>query len=183
MPRHFAFLRAINVGGHTVRMDALRGHFTTLGLADVETFIASGNVIFSSRATSSAALVRRIEVALHEALGYEVATFLRTDAELAAIAQRRPFPAERIRTAGAFVVGFLADAPGAADRRKILALATDIDELHVHGREVYWLCRTRQSDSDFSGAVFERALGVRATFRGMNTVTRLAAAYDLLPGR
>lgn len=181
MPRHFAFLRAINVGGHTVRMDALRGHFTALGFADVETFIASGNVIFSSRATGSPALVRRIEAALRDALGYEVATFLRSDAELAAIARHRPFPAERIRTAGAFVVGFLADAPGVADRRKILALATDVDELHVHGREVYWLCRTRQSDSDFSGALFERVLGTRTTFRGINTVTKLAAAYDL-PG-
>ena len=52
MPRHIAFLRAINVGGHTVTMDRLRQLFTGLGLKDVETFIASGNVIFSSAARS-----------------------------------------------------------------------------------------------------------------------------------
>ena len=44
MPKHFAFLRAINVGGHTVKMDHLRDIFESLGFSNVETFIASGNV-------------------------------------------------------------------------------------------------------------------------------------------
>ena len=47
MPRLIAFLRAINVGGHTVTMMKLRKEFEALGLQDVETFIASGNVIFT----------------------------------------------------------------------------------------------------------------------------------------
>ena len=49
MPRLVAFLRAINVGGHTVTMAHLRGLFEDLGFTNVETFIASGNVIFGSR--------------------------------------------------------------------------------------------------------------------------------------
>jgi uncharacterized protein (DUF1697 family) len=72
MPRYVAFLRAINVGGHIVKMDALRRHFASLGFDDVETFIASGNVIFQSRSTAAAALERRIEACLEERLGYEV---------------------------------------------------------------------------------------------------------------
>ena len=48
MPRFFAFLRAINVGGHNVTMEKLRGLFEASGFKDVETFIASGNVIFTS---------------------------------------------------------------------------------------------------------------------------------------
>ena len=46
MPRYIALLRAINVGGHTVKMDHLRRLFEALDLAAVETFIASGNVVF-----------------------------------------------------------------------------------------------------------------------------------------
>ena len=61
MPRCIAFLRAINVGGHTVTMDALRGHFVDLGIAAPETFIASGNVIFTTRARSLPALETKIE--------------------------------------------------------------------------------------------------------------------------
>jgi uncharacterized protein (DUF1697 family) len=48
MPRYIALLRAINVGGHLVKMDALRRHFEELGFDPVETFIASGNVMFEA---------------------------------------------------------------------------------------------------------------------------------------
>ena len=64
MARLFAFLRAINVGGHTVTMDTLRGLFEGLGLDDVETFIASGNVIFTSPSKSIATLEPQIEARL-----------------------------------------------------------------------------------------------------------------------
>ena len=52
MTRYVAFLRAINVGGHIVKMETLRDLFTAHGLAKVETFIASGNVIFESKAAA-----------------------------------------------------------------------------------------------------------------------------------
>src|SRR5438093_13743288 len=92
MPPYVAFLRGINVGGHTVKMDDLRRHFEAMGVANVSTFIASGNVLFESPEADAAALERRIEATLHAALGYESATFLRTDAELAAVAAQDPFP-------------------------------------------------------------------------------------------
>jgi uncharacterized protein (DUF1697 family) len=46
MPKYVAFLRAINVGGHTVKMDHLRRLFEALGFTNVETFIASSDVVF-----------------------------------------------------------------------------------------------------------------------------------------
>lgn len=46
MSRTFAFLRAINVGGHTVPMTRLKELFEDLGLQGVKTFMASGNVVF-----------------------------------------------------------------------------------------------------------------------------------------
>ena len=58
MPRYIAFLRAVNVGGRIVKMDELREHFAAAGFSDVETFIASGNVIFSSSAKSTAACLK-----------------------------------------------------------------------------------------------------------------------------
>ena len=78
MTVYIAFLRAINVGGRTVKMDRLRGLFEHLGYADVETFIASGNVIFQSPAEDTRALEQQIEAHLAASLGYEVATFVRT---------------------------------------------------------------------------------------------------------
>ena len=58
-----------------------------------------------------------------------------------------------------------------------MAFKTDIDDFHTNGREVYWLCRTGQSESTFNNASMERTLKIRATFRGINTVARLAAKY------
>jgi hypothetical protein len=58
-----------------------------------------------------------------------------------------------------------------------MALRTDIDDFHVNGREVYWLCKKKQSDSKFSNVRFEKALQIRATFRGVSTVTKLAGKY------
>ena len=180
MPRYFAFLRAINVGGRVVKMDELRGIFERLEFLEVETFIASGNVIFESAARKSEPLERMIERALEGALGYEVATFVRCDAELAAVARHRPFPPEQIAAARSLNVGFVATPPDPAARRRLEALRTDVDDFAVAEREVYWLLRTRQSESKLTGTQFERALGQRVTLRGVRSLERLAKKYDLL---
>jgi uncharacterized protein (DUF1697 family) len=177
MTRTIAFLRAINVGGHTVKMETLRALFGSLGFSSVETFIASGNIVFESPAKSDRALEQKIEAAMKEALGYEVATFIRTGAELAQVAAYQPFPPAALEVAMALNVAFLADPLDDAAIVKLMALRTDIDDFHAHGREVYWLCRKKQSESKFSNAVFERALRVNATFRGAETVRKMAAKY------
>ncbi|MEQ1519387.1 MAG: DUF1697 domain-containing protein [Usitatibacteraceae bacterium] len=176
--KYVAFLRAINVGGHVVKMEALRAHFVSLGFSDVETFIASGNVVFES-AAKPATIARKIEAHLHDMLGYDVATFIRTLSEVHAIARFHPFDPEAAASAGALCVGFLEHPLDAAACRTLMQMKTPIDEFHVHGREVYWLCVKKQSESTFSNAKFERALKVRATFRGANTVARLATKYPI----
>jgi len=177
MSTQVAFLRAINVGGHTVTMEELRGHFGALGFKDVETFIASGNVIFTSPVKDTAALQQRIEDRLRESLGYEVKTFIRTESEVAAIAQYQPFKASQLGSAQALNVAFLAEPLGAKAKKSLMALRTEIDDFHVNGREVYWLCKKRQGDSTFSNVRFEKTLEIRTTFRGLNTVAKLAAKY------
>jgi uncharacterized protein (DUF1697 family) len=177
MPRFFAFLRAINVGGHTVTMDALRGHFESLGLKDVETFIASGNVIFTTRSVNAIALEAKIEKRLRTSLGYEVKTFLRTEPELAAVARYEPFNASQVASAASRNVGFLAEPLGKEAIDALMALKTGVDDFHVHGREVYWLCKVGQGQSRFSNTVFERKVKSNVTFRGVNTVAKLAARY------
>lgn len=70
-------------------------------------------------------------------------------------------------------IGFLAKATDAGNA--LQALETDIDRFHLQGREVYWRCLLRQSQSKVSGGSIERAMGARMTMRGLNTVQRLAA--------
>jgi len=158
-----------------VTMGALKKEFERLGFSDVETFIASGNVIFRSSSKSTPALERKIEAALAKALGYDVSTFIRTDAEVLAIAKHSAFPAARVARAAALNVGMTAAALSPAARKALDGLSSEIDVFHVNGREVYWLCQKKQSDSKFSNALLEKTLKTRSTFRGINTMVRLAA--------
>src|SRR4029077_11093738 len=91
VPRRIAFLRAINVGGHVVKMDHLRKLLTSFGLENVETLIASGNVVFDAKATSTPKLEDQIEAGLLAELGYEVVTMVRRPKELAEVVAHRPF--------------------------------------------------------------------------------------------
>src|SRR6185295_5105887 len=134
MSKVFAFLRAINVGGHTVKMDALRKEFEALGLGSVETFIASGNVIFESRSKDLGTLEKTIERRLQKAFGFEVRTFLRTGDELAAVAGHAPFTAAQLKAARTQNIGFLTEPLSADSVKSVLALKTAIDDFHVNGR-------------------------------------------------
>jgi uncharacterized protein (DUF1697 family) len=177
MTRYIAFLRAINVGGRNVKMEVLRALFEALGFIRVETFIASGNVIFETQAESLETLQKRIEAHLRTSLGYEVATFLRSDTDLAAIARYKPFDEAKLQTAQALNLAFLAEPLLVEAQTTLMGLQNEIDEFYVHGCEVYWLCKKKQSESTFSNAVFERKLKVQATFRGWNTILKLAEKY------
>jgi uncharacterized protein (DUF1697 family) len=166
------------VGGHVVKMDRLRALFEELELANVQTFIASGNVVFDHAGGTAEALEERIETHLRQALGYAVATFLRTPHEVAAAAGHRPFSAADHDAEGnTLYIGFLRAAPGGEARERVLALRTGTDDFHLHGRELYWLCRTRISDSPVTGAKLEKALGMPATLRNVSTVRKLAAKH------
>lgn len=84
MPRYAAFLRAVNVGGRMVRMATLRDVLGEAGLADVATYIQTGNVVFSSSLRSPAKVEALFEQVQREAFGFDVVTMVRTAAELSA---------------------------------------------------------------------------------------------------
>ncbi len=178
MPRFIAFLRAINVGGaRTVKMDALRQPFESLGFSKVATFIASGNVVFETTNKNAKTLTSKIEKKLRERLGYPVEAFIRTDAELAEIANSKAFRQSEIDAAAQFNIIFLANTLDDQSKQKVMALRTDTDEFRVHGREIYWLRRRKRGRSAFSTVPLEKALGQPFTIRGAKTVKMMAAKY------
>lgn len=176
MQRYIALLRAINVGGHNLKMEQLRALFAELGLSGVETFIASGNVIFEAPQDDASALAERVEAHLRAALGYEVTTFLRTPAELAAVARYEPFPGVAAPS-DALYICFFAAPPAPEAEANLRALGGEDDEFHAHERDLYWLRRSKISDSQIPAAALARALGAPNTMRNATTVRKLAAKY------
>ena len=174
MPRYIALLRGVNLGGHTVKMVRLKELFEELGFKNVETFIASGNVIFQSASKNAAALEKKISNHLEKSLGFPAQTFLRTDEELAAVLEHKACAVMGVR---ALYIGFLVDELSKESTARLLAHSTKSDEFHVKGREVYWLCRTGMADSPFLRIGVEKAAGVRATIRSVTTVAKLVDKY------
>lgn len=179
MTKYIAFLRAINVGGRNVKMDLLREIFDSMGFLNVETFIASGNVIFETKSIDADKLEKIIENKLKETLGFDVATFLRTDSELVEVANYKPFKQSQLDSASALNIAFISDPLDEKLTKSLMALKTDIDDFDVHGREVYWMCLKKQSESKFSNALLEKKLGIKSTMRGINTVKKMAEKYSV----
>ena len=175
MPRYFAFLRGINLGNRNVKMDRLRAIIGELGFDDVSSFLASGNVIFDTDETDAAALERRIESHLADSLGYDVATFLRTRDELAAIADHDAFP-DVDGEPGALNVVLLRGPAGEELVKGLAALESDADRFRAVGREIWWRSETRMSQSP-AWAPFTKLLPDDSTTRNVNTMRRLIARF------
>lgn len=178
MDRYVAFLRGMNLGDRRITNDELRRHFEAMRFEEVATFRASGNVVFSvPKREAEAKLATGVEAELDERLGYDVPVFLRSSAELAAVASHQPFDPKAVgKSKGKLQVSFLKKKPTAAAKKKVLALASDEDLLAIEERELYWLPSGGISESDLDLKAIEVALGA-GTMRTMGTVEQIVAKY------
>jgi uncharacterized protein (DUF1697 family) len=179
MTAYVALLRGINLGNRRVKMATLAATFEEMGFGAVSTFIASGNVLFESPPADAGQLEEQIQHGLADSLGYTVDTFVRTRSEIAAVAAFRPFPdADMDNPAHTVHAGFLKAPLGAEAAGQLEACRTDVDEFRVVGREFFWLCRIRTSDSKVWSSPAMRAVGIRtSTMRNMTMLRKLAAQY------
>jgi uncharacterized protein (DUF1697 family) len=167
-----ALLRGINLGARNkLAMASLRELVESLGGEDVQTYVQSGNVLFSSRAAASG-LANRLGAEIRRVHGLDVPVLLRTSTELDAIVKANPFT-----SAGAdgtkLHVTFLDRTPKQA-LVEALGPTSPPDELRVAGREVYLHCPNGYGRSKLQNALLEKQLGTIATTRNWRTVTTLA---------
>ncbi len=177
MPRYVAFLRGINLGNRRLPMSRLKAVFEELGLVQVETFIASGNVLFSSKATATGKLEARIAAHLEKSLGYPVDTFVRTVFEVSTIGRAKVFPQDG-REGITIHVGMFQKPLPPDVASKLGAIRTQTDEFHVQGREYYWLCHGRSSDSKVWTLPEVKALRLpTSTMRNLTSIRKLIAKH------
>ncbi len=179
MHDYIAFLRGINLGKRRPEMAELRAQFVKMKLTGVATFIASGNVIFSGKSADRRKVEGQIETQLKKSLGYDVDTFVRTRAEVAAVAAGRPFaPAEMENPVHTVHAAFLKDELSTAQVAQLRACRTKADDFCAAGREFYWLCRIRSNESKVWTSPAMKALKLPTlSLRNLTTVRKLAALY------
>lgn len=174
MVEHAAFLRGMNVGGHRITNEDLRSHLSAMGLREVATFRASGNVVFDGGTDDPVDMQARIEAGLLAALGYAVPTFVRNRDEVLAIAAAEPI--DQGRSKGKLQVALLAERPDAKARKAVLALDSEQDRLSFGERELYWLPTGPMSDSELDFKLIGKLAGAM-TVRTKNTIEQIAARY------
>jgi uncharacterized protein (DUF1697 family) len=175
--RQIVLLRGINVGGNRrVAMADLRTLIASLGYGGVRTHLQSGNVIVESGHRPKR-LKAVIEQGLAAELGLEIEVFVRTRDELAAVIARDPLGAVADNPSRYFV-SFLSGKPAAAAIRAAGAADAGRERFVVHGRELYAWHPDGVRDSTLAKLLSERRLGVSATARNWNTVTKLLELAD-----
>jgi uncharacterized protein (DUF1697 family) len=177
MTRQIALLRGVNVGGNNmVAMAALRELMQDLGYEDVRTHLQSGNAVFTA-GTPPAQAAREIEDQLAERLGLRVAVLGRTRDELAEVVDGNPL-GEATSEPARLLVNFLSREP---DRELLGELDPADFEPEVFGarpREIYVWCPDGVRATRLSYSFWEKRLGVTATARNWNTVTKLLTLAD-----
>ncbi|MCC6414854.1 MAG: DUF1697 domain-containing protein [Opitutaceae bacterium] len=172
-----AFLRGINLGKRRLPMAELKRHFEALDFAEVATFIASGNVVFTTGARDPARLEARIEAHLAMALGYSVDTFVRRDEEVAAVLATKPF-ADGVPENGGVYVSFLKQPLSEALAGGLVACATPADRFCLIGRELYWRRVGGVADAEIWHSPAVRALKLPTmTMRNMTSLRKLAEKF------
>ncbi|MGD9998928.1 MAG: DUF1697 domain-containing protein [Ilumatobacteraceae bacterium] len=180
--RLVGLLRAVNVGGRSLPMSALRNVVAGLGHRDVVTFIQSGNVVFTTDRPARTVAQRDaigadIERALDTEAGLRTSVMVRTAAELRAAIDAMPFAADEPNRSRLMVV-FLAGKPTAQGIGRLEPDRFAPDRFEVAGREMFVHYPNGAGRSKFNGAYYDKRLGVAGTARNLNTVAKLADLAD-----
>lgn len=172
--RRVALIRGVNVGGaNRLAMAELRRTVESIGATDVATYIQSGNIVLSDDRTEID-LVDALRVALREQHRLDAAVVVRSADEIVRIAERDPGADEGIDPKFVYVI-FLDRAPAQDAITTVDPDAFLPDRWTIDGRELHVVYPDGSARSKLTIDRFERAWGVTATARNMNTVRKLAA--------
>jgi uncharacterized protein (DUF1697 family) len=175
MTRHVGLLRAVNLGAHNkIAMRDLANLAAGLGLTDVRTVLASGNIVFTASGASGR-LEEQLEKTAAKAHGLETDFFVRTSREWRAIVDANPFPKEAKADPARLVMLCLKDAPARSAVTALQAAIVGREVVRANGREAYIVYPDGQGQSKLTIKVIEKALGTRGTARNWNTVLKLLA--------
>ncbi len=170
MRTYAIFLRGVTpTGKNRVPMAELRPALARAGLLDVQTYIQSGNVVARSD-LGQAALESLVHEVIVRRIGADLAIVARTHEQMKSILVHNPFPPE---AAARSYFSLLASRPAAQRAEEFRRFQFSPDDIRLAGDTIYTLYATRTSNSKFTNNFFERKLGVAATTRNFNTMSRL----------
>jgi uncharacterized protein (DUF1697 family) len=177
MTTYVALLRGVNVGGHhKLPMADLRSLMTDAGYRDANTYIQSGNVVFTST-SKPAAISRDLEQRIEAMAGFAVPVMLRKSAELRNTLDRNPFLAKTDDPTKLHVVFFAKPVPAAA-LKAVDPAAYAPEEFAPRGGDLYLYLPDGMGRAKLAKAKLDTSLGMLGTARNWKTVTKLVELAD-----
>ncbi len=172
-----AMLRGVNLGKRQLKSAELKAIVEGMGLTDVKTVLASGNVVFEAGDAKPEALERDLHAALEKATGLKSEVFVRNAADLERLIVDNPFPDVARDRPSQLLVTFHREPVGQAPLDWVAERYEGPERLAIVGRELFIDFPDGQGRSDLIPAMAKAKFSKIATGRNWNTVLKLA---DLL---
>ena len=168
-----AMLRGVNVGPHNrLSMEALRALYGSLGFRNAQTYVQSGNVVFTTHERNLSALAKQIDDAFEKTFGFRASVILRTSTEMREVIAKNPFAEHKDIEPGKLLVTFLAEEISLEAQKQLEAIKVGPEEIKAYARELYVYFPHGMGRSKLP-AVMGRGLKKAGTSRNWNSVTTL----------
>lgn len=175
MQTYISLLRGINMTGHnSIRMTDLQALYRKLGYKDAETYIQSGNVIFSSvDDLTPSEISSKIEKSILRSFNYEITVLIRKVEEIKKLESVNPFLKMENFDPSKMAVLFLDQEPSESQIQKVINIDYPPDKFKVIGSEIFIYCPNGFGKTKLYTNFFERKMGVAGTGRNWRTVNKL----------
>jgi len=174
MNAYITMLRGINMTGHnTIKMTRLAEMFRQLGYTDAETYIQSGNIVFSCQNSCIDCVSSEIRKAILSELSLDIAVITRTPDEMGKIISANPFLEEPGFDPSKMAVIFLELKPSEEQILKVAGIDYPPDKFRIIGSEIYIYCPNGFGKTKLYTNFFEAKMKVTGTARNWRTVNKL----------
>lgn len=174
MKKFIALLRGINVSGQKkIKMSGLKLLFEEIGFQNVETYIQSGNVIFSSKDLSTNKLETNISSGIKRKFGFDVRVVILTPKEIEYTLKNNPFINKK-KEIERLYVSFLSDSPSKENIQKLNSTDYSPEEYKIDGKQIYLFFPDGYGKAKLNNNLFEHKLKLNATTRNWKTIKTLS---------
>jgi len=179
MKKFIALLRGINVSGQRlIKMSDLKILFEKVGFKGVETYLQSGNVIFTSKETSTEKLSLKISSAIKKQFGFDVKLIVVTLEEIEQVIKKNPFIKKKKEAEKLYVV-FLSEKPLIENMDKLNSIDYAPEEYIIDEKYIYLFVPNGYGKAKLNNNLFENKLKVFGTTRNLNTIKALFELTEL----
>lgn len=174
MTTYISILRGINVSGQkTIKMDALKKMFEKLNFKSIQTYIQSGNVVFTTAEKDPKKIEKLISLEIKKEFGFDVPVIILHVNTLKEIIDSNPFAKDHVKDISFLHVTFLADNPTKFDKEKIVEKKQPGEEIAFTTNVVYLYCPNGYGKTKLNNTFLENKLKVQATTRNWKTTNEL----------